>query len=81
MAKLEGKMLSVRISATMAEALVKRELETDIPTSRLVRRLISMELESVRELKYEQKMETRSKPTMESYYRPPALLITEKAKE
>ena len=52
-------MLSVRIPAAMAEALKKRELETDIPTSRLVRRLIRMELESVRELKYEQKMETR----------------------
>jgi len=61
MSKSEDHVLSVRIPAVMAEALKKRELETDIPTSRLIRRLIRMELESVRELKYEQKMETRSR--------------------
>ena len=42
--------LSVRIPKTSAEWLKKREQETDTTTSQLIRRLIRMEIESVRDL-------------------------------
>ncbi len=53
--------LSVRIPKTSAEWLRKREEETDVTTSQLIRRLIRLEIESVKELEYE-----RVQPTLEN---------------
>ncbi len=71
----EGHVLSVRIPAAMAEWLGKRELDTDVTTSRLIRRLIRMEMESIRDLKSEPE-----RRTLESYYHP-AVLVSPKAEE
>ena len=55
--------LSVRIPKTSAEWLRKREQETDVTTSQLIRRLIRMEIESVRDLESEQKSDASTKRT------------------
>ena len=74
------KVITVRLPDDLAEALKARKRATGVTTNHLISRLIRMELESVRESKYEIKMETRSKPTLESYYRP-SVLVAEKVEK
>ena len=49
------KAILVRLPDDIVEALKRLKEQTDVPTNRLITRLIRQEIESLRELKYEEK--------------------------